>query len=30
MKITAVKGFALQIGHRNAFIVTIETDTGLI
>jgi galactonate dehydratase len=30
MKISAVNGFALQIGHRNAFIVTIETDTGLI
>ncbi len=29
MKITAVKGFAVHGGHRNLFIVKIETDDGL-
>lgn len=30
MKITAVKGFPVNVGVRNAFIVKIETDTGII
>ena len=29
MKITAVKGFPVQIGHRNAFVVKIDTDAGI-
>ncbi len=29
MKITAVKGFAVHGGHRNLFIVKIETDAGI-
>lgn len=29
MKITAVKSFPVQIGHRNSFIVKVETDAGL-
>jgi galactonate dehydratase len=29
MKITAVKGFAVQGGHRNLFIVKVETDAGI-
>ena len=29
MKITAVKGFAVHGGHRNLFIVKVETDAGL-
>lgn len=29
MKITAVKGFPVQGGHRNLFIVRVETDEGL-
>lgn len=29
MKITAVKGFPVKVGHRNCFIVKIETDAGI-
>ena len=29
MKITAVKGFAVHGGHRNLFIVKVETDAGI-
>lgn len=29
MKITAVKGFPVKVGHRNIFIVKIETDAGI-
>jgi len=29
MKISAVKGFPVKVGHRNQFIVKIETDDGL-
>jgi galactonate dehydratase len=29
LKITAVKGFPVKVGHRNQFIVKIETDEGL-
>ena len=29
MKITAVKGFPVRVGHRNCFIVKIETDVGI-
>lgn len=29
MKITAVKGFPVKVGHRNQFVVKIETDAGL-
>ena len=29
MRITAVKGFPVHIGHRNQFIVRIETDEGI-
>ena len=30
MKITAVKGFAVQGGVRNQFVVKIETDEGIV
>ncbi len=29
MKITAVKGFPVKIGHRNQFVVKVETDEGV-
>jgi galactonate dehydratase len=29
MKITAVRGYPVQAGHRNQFIVTVETDEGV-
>src|SRR3954462_8381868 len=29
MRITAVKGFPVKVGHRNCFIVKIETDAGI-
>lgn len=29
VKITAVKGFPVKVGHRNCFIVKIETDAGI-
>ncbi|HVB96278.1 MAG TPA: mandelate racemase/muconate lactonizing enzyme family protein [Chloroflexota bacterium] len=29
MKITAVKSFPVWVGHRNQFVVKVETDTGL-
>lgn len=29
MKITAVKGFLVKVGHRNQFVVKIETDEGV-
>jgi galactonate dehydratase len=29
MKITAVKGFPVKVGHRNQFVVKVETDAGL-
>ncbi len=29
MKITAVKGYPVMVGHRNQFVVRIETDEGL-
>jgi galactonate dehydratase len=29
LKITAVKGFPVKVGHRNQFIVKIETDEGI-
>jgi galactonate dehydratase len=29
VKITAVKGFPVKVGHRNQFIVKIETDAGI-
>ncbi len=29
MKITAVKGFPVHVGHRNIYIVKVETDTGI-
>ncbi len=29
MKITAVKGFPVKVGHRNVFIVKVETDEGI-
>ena len=29
MKITAVRGFPVKVGHRNQFVVKIETDAGL-
>ena len=29
MKITAVKGFPVKVGHRNQFIVKVETDEGI-
>lgn len=29
MKITAVEGFPVKIGHRNQFVVKIETDEGI-
>lgn len=29
MEITAVKGFPVKVGHRNIFIVKIETDAGI-
>jgi galactonate dehydratase len=29
MKITAVKGFPIKVGHRNQFVVKIETDEGI-
>ncbi|HQY30608.1 MAG TPA: hypothetical protein PK691_04950, partial [Thermomicrobiales bacterium] len=29
MRITAVKGFPIKVGHRNQFVVKVETDTGL-
>ena len=29
MKITAVRGFPVKIGHRNQFVVKIETDEGI-
>src|SRR4051812_44776586 len=29
MKISAVKGFPVKVGHRNQFMVKIETDDGL-
>ncbi len=29
MKITVVKGFPVKVGHRNCFIVKIETDAGI-
>jgi galactonate dehydratase len=29
VKITAVTGYAVRLHHRNLFIVTVETDTGL-
>ena len=29
MKITAVKGFPVKIGHRNQFVVKIETNEGV-
>ena len=28
MRITSVKGFPVKVGHRNCFIVKIETDAG--
>ena len=29
MKITAIKGFPVKVGHRNQFIVKVETDDGV-
>lgn len=29
MKITAIKGFPVKVGHRNQFVVKIETDAGI-
>ena len=29
MKITAVRGYPVKVGHRNQFVVTIETDEGI-
>ena len=29
MKITAIKGFPVKVGHRNEFVVKIETDAGI-
>jgi galactonate dehydratase len=29
MKITAVRGYPVMVGHRNQFIVTVETDEGI-
>ena len=29
MQITAVKGFPVRVGHRNLFIVKVETDAGI-
>jgi galactonate dehydratase len=29
VKITAIKGFPVKVGHRNEFVVKIETDNGL-
>ena len=29
MKITAVRGYPVKVGHRNQFIVTVETDEGI-
>ena len=29
MKITAVKGFPVKVGHRNVFVVKVETDAGI-
>jgi galactonate dehydratase len=30
MKIAAVRGYPVKVGHRNQFIVTVETDEGIV
>lgn len=29
MKITAIKGFPVKVGHRNQFVIKVETDAGI-
>jgi galactonate dehydratase len=29
VKITAIKGFPVKVGHRNQFVVKVETDEGI-
>ena len=29
MRIAAVRGYPVKVGHRNQFIVTVETDEGI-
>jgi hypothetical protein len=30
MKISAVRGYPVKIGHRNQFVVVVETDEGIV